>query len=332
MVDSNLSDDKSGATAGYEPAPEEVANAAAEVKAGYIVDYISGQQVRATPEEVEAVQIFAKRLVEDYGYSKSQIQTRPQFRVRKSPSDEEKSYPVDIAVFKSDQKIESNLFLLVECKKKNRKDGVAQLKLYMDMSPAEVGVWFNGEDHVYLRKILLASGGRTWQELPNIPRQGERIEDIGLYRRRDLKPASNLKAVFRDLRNHLAGNVTGITRDEALAQQIINLLFCKIYDEINTAPGEIVTFRSAHGEAAEAVQRRIVELFEKVKREYDDVFTPNDSIQLDPNSLVYVVGELHTYSVIEADRVPSAMPLRSSSVRHCEVPRGSSSHREMWCA
>lgn len=106
MVGSDLLDDKLEANVGYEPAPEEVANAAAEVKAGYIADYISGQQVRATPEEVEAVQIFAKRLVQNYGYSKSQIQTRPQFRVRKSPSDEEKSYPVDIAVFNSDQKAE----------------------------------------------------------------------------------------------------------------------------------------------------------------------------------------------------------------------------------
>jgi hypothetical protein len=38
--------------------------------------------------------------------------------------------------------------------------------------------------------------------------------------------ASNLKAVFRDLRNHLFGRLTGITRDEVLAQQIINVLFC----------------------------------------------------------------------------------------------------------
>ncbi len=286
----------------YEPAPPEVANAAAEVKAGYIADYISGLAVRATPEEVESVQIFARRLVDDYGYAKEQIQTRPQFRVRKRPSDEEKSYPVDIAVFRSDQRTEDNLFILVECKKKNRKEGIAQLKLYMDMSPAEVGVWFNGEDHHYLRKIVHPNGTRIYQELPNIPRWGERIEDIGLYRRRDLKPASNLKAVFRDLRNHLAGNVTGITRDEALAQQIINLLFCKIYDELDTDPGEIVTFRSAHGEDPETVQARIVDLFEEVKREYNDVFSPNDSIQLDPDSLVYVVGELQTYCVVEAER------------------------------
>ncbi|NJN96479.1 MAG: type I restriction enzyme HsdR N-terminal domain-containing protein [Anaerolineales bacterium] len=244
-----------------------------EIKAGYILDYISGEQVKATPEEVEAVQVFARRLVEDYGYPKTHLHTRPQFRVRRRPSDEEKSYPIDIAVFMSDKRIEDNLFLIVECKKKNRKDGLAQLKIYMALSPAEVGVWFNGQDHIYLRKVVHKDGRQTYVELPNIPRFGQRIEDIGFFRRKDLKKPSNLKAVFRDIRNHLAGNVTGITRDEALAQEIVNVLFCKIYDEVNTGVDEVVTFRSGHNESPKDVQKRILDLFEnKVKPEYADVF------------------------------------------------------------
>jgi len=112
--------------------------AAPDGRPGYITDYISGEEVRASPEETEAVQVFARRLVEDYGYDKSQIQVHPQFRVRKRPSDEDKSYPVDIAVFKLANRTEANLFLVVECKQKNRLDGVAQLKLYMEMSPTLV--------------------------------------------------------------------------------------------------------------------------------------------------------------------------------------------------
>jgi len=276
---------------------------AGELKPGYIHDYISGQPVKATPEEVQAVQVFSQRLVEDYGYTKSQIQTRPQFRVRKHPSDEQKSYPVDIAVFRSAKKTEDNLFLVVECKRKNRRDGVSQLKLYMDMSPAEVGVWFNGEEHAYLRKIHHKDGSRTYEDLPNIPRKGQRIEDIGLFKRKDLKKPSNLKAVFKDLRNHLAGMTTGITRDEALAQEIINILFCKILDEQDTEPDETVTFRAGIGESAKAVRKRILDLFEQVKTAvYDDVFNPSDTINLDPESLRYVVGELQNYCIMDADR------------------------------
>lgn len=273
------------------------------LKPGYVPDYISGLPVKASPEEVEAVQIFAERLVKDYGYPKDRIQTRPQFRVRIRPSDESRTFPVDIAVFTSKRKIEDDLFLVVECKKKNRKDGIAQLKLYLDMSPASLGVWFNGDEHVYLRKLLNGDGTRHYQELPNIPRYGQRVEDIGLFKRKDLARPSNLKAVFRDLRNHLAGMTTGITRDEALAQEIINLLFCKILDEQETEPEATVTFRAAVDEPASAIKKRILGLFETVKtKAYGDVFVRNDTINLDAESVRYVVGELQNYCVMDADR------------------------------
>src|SRR5690606_35481375 len=145
-------------------------------------DFISGTLVKATPEELDAVQVFARRLVEDYGYPPTHIQTRPQFRVRKRPSDEKKSYPVDIAVFVDSSKTESALMMVVECKKKQRADGQEQLRLYLDMSPATFGVWFNGEEHLYLQKIHHPDGRRTYRELPNIPRYRQRVEDIGLYK------------------------------------------------------------------------------------------------------------------------------------------------------
>lgn len=275
----------------------------AESHEGQIRDYVSGHWIKAGPEELDAVQVFSRRLVEDYGYPKGHIQTRPQHRVRVRPSDEERSYPVDIAVFRSPKRTEGDLFMIVECKKKDRKDGEHQLRLYMDMSAAEVGVWFNGEDHSYLRKIHHKDGRRTYEPLPNIPRQGQRVEDIGLYKRKDLTKSSNLKAVFRDLRNHLAGMTTGITRDEALAQEIINLLFCKILDEQETDPDDTVSFRAGVGEPHEEIQRRVIALFERVKEAvYGDVFDESDRLKLDADSLAYVVGELQTYSIMDADR------------------------------
>jgi type I restriction enzyme M protein len=271
---------------------------------GLVTDFASRRSVRGTAEEVHALQAFARRLVEDYGYSRDQIQTHPQFRViRKSHTDQETSFPVGIAIFKTKRKVEEELFILVDCQKPNAKEGLAQLKLYLALSSAEIGVWFNGAEHAYLRKLHHSEGEPTYQTLPNIPRAGEHLEDVGKYRRADLRAPSNLKAVFRDLRNHLAGNTTGITRDEALAQEIINLLLCKIFDELNTNHDEIVTFRCGLDEADAVVKSRIVELFEKkVKRKYSDVFAATDSIGLDAASLSYVVGELQSYCLVEADR------------------------------
>ena len=105
-----------------------------------IIDYISGAELVGTPEEIEAVQVFSKQLVEDYGYKKDQIQTRPQFRVKARPSDTKKEYPVDIAVFKNKNKKNDDVYIIVECKKKNRKDGKGQLEDYLRLSKASLGV------------------------------------------------------------------------------------------------------------------------------------------------------------------------------------------------
>jgi type I restriction enzyme M protein len=276
-------------------------NMTKETKDGYIIDFISGQEVKATPEEIEAVQVFARQLVEDYGYPKDHIQTRPQFRVKARPSDTKKEYPVDIAVFLNDKKQENDIYIIVECKKKNRKDGKTQLQDYLRFSKAFLGVWFNGDERLFLRKVE-KDGRIEFEEIPNIPQFGQRVEDIGKFRRKDLKPTHNLKATFKAIRNHLAGNTVGATRDEVLAQQLINLIFCKIYDERFTEPNDIVTFRAGVDEDSKDVKERILDLFNKVKRKYKEVLDDNDTITLDANSVAYVVGELQNYCLIEAER------------------------------
>jgi len=272
-----------------------------ETKDGYLIDYISGKEIKATPEEVEAVQVFAKQLVEDYNYPKDHIQTRPQFRVKIRPSDTKKEYPVDIAVFPNSKKQEDEVYIIVECKKKNRKDGLTQLKDYLRFSKAYLGVWFNGDERLFLRKVE-KDGRIEFEEIPNIPKYGQRVEDIGKFKRKDLKPTHNLKATFKAIRNHLAANTVGATRDEVLAQQLINLIFCKIYDERFTEPDEIVTFRAGVDEEPEKVKERILELFGKVKRKYKEVLDESDVINLDAKSIAYVVGELQNYCLIEAER------------------------------
>lgn len=275
--------------------------AMAEANEEKIIDFISGEYVRATPEEIEAVQPFAKALVEDYGYPKSCVLTHPQWRVKVRPSDKKKEYPIDIAVFADGVQSDDTLCIVVECKRKNRKDGRTQLEDYLRFSKARLGVWFNGEERLYLQKIE-QNGEVRFNEIPNIPRYGERLEDLGKFKRRDLQPAENLKGTFKAIRNYLAANAVGITRDEVFASQIINLIFCKIYDERFTKPDDIVQFRAGFNEEPEAVAKRVHKLFENVKRQYADVIHSDDQIQFDARSLQYVVGELQLYSLQESSR------------------------------
>ena len=110
-----------------------------------IKDFISGLEIKETPEEIEAVQVYSKILVNDYLYKKNTIQTHPQYRVKVRPSAKKKDYPIDIAVFDGPKKTDDNLKMVVECKRKNEKDGLNQLKDYLRFCSAEIGIWFNGE-------------------------------------------------------------------------------------------------------------------------------------------------------------------------------------------
>lgn len=273
-----------------------------ELKEGYIIDYISGQQVKATPEEVTAVQVFAKILVEDYGYPAENIQTHPQYRVKASPSDPEYKYPVDITVFSSPQKNRGEEIIVVECKKPTREDGIEQLKAYLRFCEADLGVWFNGENTHYIHKIIKNGRIEFDETIINIPKYGQRLEDIGRFKRSELQETHNLKSKFVNIRNFLAGNAVGITRDEEIARQLINIILCKLYDEKFTMPDDVVTFRAGVNEDPEKVKERITHRFQEAKNVYPDVLGEEDNITLDAVSLSYIVGELQNFSLMSAKR------------------------------
>ncbi len=272
------------------------------LKEGYIIDHISGLEIKATPEEIEAVQVFSKILIEDYGYPKECIQTRPQFRVKGSPSDTSYKYPIDITVFKTKEKKRGEEYIVIECKKETREDGIDQLKDYLKFCDAELGVWFNGNSTHYVRKYIKNGKIHFDDELINIPNFGQRVEDIGLFKKKDLIPTHNLKPKFISIRNYLAGNAVGTTRDEELARQIINVILCKLYDEKFTKNNDIVQFRAGVVEKASEVAKGIKDRFNEAKTIYKDILDDKDTIELDDKSLKYVVGELQNFSLMTAQR------------------------------
>lgn len=260
-----------------------------------IVDYVSGKEVDAKPEEVQAVQPFSKILVEDYGYPKSMIETHPQRRVYKYPSDKT-GYPVDIAVSE-----DGNLKIIVECKRQERKDGINQLKTYLTLCEAYIGVWFNGKESVYIRKIV-KQDSVTFEEMPAIPKYKQKISEIGLYKRKDLRPTHNLKEIFTELRGYIVGNSVGVNRDEIIAKEMIHLILCKIYDERFTKPDDMVTFRVSEDDSPEDVKKRIDGLFKSVKGKYPDVLSEQDTIDFDGDTLRHIIGKIQNFCFQDTDR------------------------------
>jgi type I restriction enzyme M protein len=68
----------------------------------------------------------------------------------------------------------------VECKSETEKTGRKQLEIYLTLSDAFIGVWFNGKSHLYINKYY-ENGKVFFKDLPTLPRFGQRVEDIGLY-------------------------------------------------------------------------------------------------------------------------------------------------------
>lgn len=116
----------------------------------------------------------------------------------------------------------------------------------------------------------------------------------------DLQPVNNLKVIFREIRDYFAGNVTGITRDEKIAQNIMRLLFCKIYDEKNSVG--LAEFANRPEENVNRLQARVNKLFDEVKNTYSGIFERDEKIEIGPVDLSFVVAKLESYSILQADR------------------------------
>ncbi len=118
----------------------------------------------------------------------------------------------------------------------------------------------------------------------------------------DLQPINNLKLIFREIRDYFAGNVTGITRDEKIAQNIMRLLFCKIYDEKYTDNQQIVSFANKPNESLDEFALRLHTLFKSVKNQYADIFEQDEELEIRPFELSFIVAKMQDYSILNANR------------------------------
>lgn len=123
-----------------------------------------------------------------------------------------------------------------------------------------------------------------------------------LIYRKDLKPIYNLKIVFREIRDYFAGNVTGISRDEKIAQNIMRILFCKIYDEKNKKNDELVEIANRPEETLQNFAKRIKSVFSNVKTQYSDIFEQDEEIEINDAELSYIISKLEKFSLLDADR------------------------------
>ena len=103
--------------------------------------YVEGG--KASPEEIVR-QLWVYKLLNQYRYSKDEISLEDPVKFGTAIS----TKAADIIVYTD--KAKDTPKIIVECKKPKRKDGIEQLKSYMNSKGAPVAVWSNGLDRVIL--------------------------------------------------------------------------------------------------------------------------------------------------------------------------------------
>ena len=271
-----------------------------EEKSGMIRDAVSNKWIKKTPEE-EVRQLYIQKLIKEYKYPKSYIKTE----VKIISGQTETKKRADIVVFRDDKNFrpEENAYLVIELKKKDRKDGEDQLKSYINSTTAEFGVWFNGKDIAYFQYV---KDPRKHLEIPDIPKYGESLKDIGLYKKKDLTPASELKTVFETIHNHIYAN-EGYLKDKVF-NEVLKLIFIKMVDEKSSNADCDFRITVKEREEIESgggikFRGRIKGLFEKVKKDFGDIFDSTDKIILETKTLAFAVGQFQKYHLgkTEAD-------------------------------
>ncbi len=129
-------------------------------------------------------------------------------------------------------------------------------------------------------------------------------EKSDIIRKKDLKKATNLKQVFTSINQHLYGKLKYTDTDtRARSKQIVNLLLCKLVDEISKKPEEEVEFCIKVGESDKHLLKRI-ELFfnEKVRKKFNDVMDENEQITLTKELVYLVVKELQDISLLQSSK------------------------------
>ena len=123
-------------------------------------------------------------------------------------------------------------------------------------------------------------------------------------KKKDLVKSPNLKTIFNTINQHLYGKLKYTDTDtRARSKQIINLLLCKLVDEVSKKPEENLDFCIKTGETPETLYIRIRKLFdEKVRGKYKEVLDENEQIKLNKELVYLIVGELQYISLLQSSK------------------------------
>lgn len=233
---------------------------------------------KSSPEEIVR-QLWVYKLINVYGYKADEIELEKSVQF----GTEVGTKAADIIVYTDNTKTTPKIIL--EVKKPKRKDGIEQLKSYLNAEGSPVGVWSNGSDSIILYRPYPKNFDDT---LFDIPRRDQKPSDVLEAQKTilQLKKDFNFKKIIQDLEELVLADSGA---DEF--NEIFKIIFAKIWDEkeaLESRKNKTVEFRKALD--PEITYDRINKLFHKACEEWPGIFKEGEDIELRKDHLQVCVG------------------------------------------
>ncbi|MDO8734981.1 MAG: type I restriction enzyme HsdR N-terminal domain-containing protein, partial [Elusimicrobiota bacterium] len=272
----------------------EALNISEESNKYYVSCPVSEKKKVAKPEEIIR-QLWINKLTKEYGYPLERIEV--EYPVWFGSGVEKKS--ADIVILQKDK---NTVWIVGEIKRPDRKEGIRQLKSYLNAEGSPIGFWSDGKELIVLHRPY----PHGFITLPDIPRNNEKIEDLinkkvtieDLENKIKEKGQPSLKDLIIDLEDLVLAR-KGID----VFEETFKLLFAKLYDEFaarNIRKDNAVEFRVKLGESDDELLDRVSHLFISATEKWQGVFASNEKeIKLNGASLKSAVSHLENLVLFE---------------------------------
>lgn len=246
-----------------------------------------------------------------FGKNEWRVPKNPSEATRREKGISYEGYPVDIAVFSSEERTGDPAYLriIIETKAPDENAGISQLQIYLGLEPSvPLGIWANSPDPSAVAYFLYR-GKRTprRRRISDIPPAGfPIIPDRDPLRFLDLAIPSHetLRKLFEEILDGLASRDPYAVRPEERLGELCNLILLKLESD-RKARGQkredVVVDWQLH-ETKEATAKWAREAFARFTELYPDLFDTEEQkrIRLSDDSICMVVEALERYRLLEA--------------------------------
>lgn len=298
-------------------------------KKQYVVNcLIREKEIILKPEEIVR-QLYLDKLINEYKYPAERIRLEHPIHFGR----EVKS--ADIAIFEKDRP--TTEYIIIELKKPKLQDGKNQLRSYCNATGATMAVWTNGSQISYYNR----KDPNYFEDITDIPNVNQKLSDILnepftlkdlIVRDKILKEGKTLKQIIEEMEDEVLANA-GVD----VFEECFKLIFTKLFDEVKSKDDKAkitwelekdcncdsladldykeyvelvkkvddkrfrqLEFRNKEGSDVE-LKKKIQELFDGAKKQWQGVFSNDTQINLSPSHLAVCVSSFQDIKLFNSN-------------------------------